>query len=146
MKRIATTAVVLALLVGATIAPAEAGKRKKKAPASYDFVARYENPAFGTGGVGVGVSQPSFVTNATNVFASVEIADDVSPIGYAEFSWDTDGNGIGDTGVVICGATDSSVELPANTSISVFMWAAPSPFCAGFSTSGTLKTTLSSKP
>lgn len=145
MKRILVLSVVLGLIFGA-VASAEAGKKKKsKTPPPYTMEARYDNPAIGTAGAGAGTPS-TFASNSTNTFMSVEIADDNSPTPYGDFSWDTDGDGINDTGHTVCGTEAKDLQVPPNTTIAAFMWALPSPFCPGFSTSGTIKVTFSAVP
>lgn len=146
MKRIVISVLVLGLVFGA-VATAEAGKKKKKKkPAPYTMEAVYDNPAIGTAGAGISFGAPSFASNATNTFMSVEIADDASPTPYGDFSWDTDGDGVNDTGVTVCGTEAKDLQVPPDTTITAFMWALPSPFCPGFSTSGTIKATFSARP
>ena len=144
MKRFLVLFLILGLTVG-SIATAEAGKKKKKEPKPYTMTGTYSNPAIGTAGAGVG-TPVGFTSSATNTFMSVEIADDASPTPYGDFSWDTDGDGISDTGVTVCGTEAKDLQVPPNTQINAFMWALPSPFCPGFSTSGTIKATFSATP
>lgn len=143
MKKAFAVALALGLLAGAFIGPAEA---KKKKPKPYTLEVRYEQPAIGVLGAGVSFGGPSIASNATNVYMSVEIIDDASPTGFGEFSWDTDGDGINDTGVTVCGKTDKPVKVPANQTMIGFMWLAPSPDCVGSSTSGVVKATFSATP
>jgi hypothetical protein len=143
MKRFLVLFLILGLTVG-SIATAEAGK-KKKAPKPYTMTGTYDSPAIGTAGAGAG-TPIGFTSSATNIFMSVEIADDTSPTPYGDFSWDTNGDGINDTGVTVCGTEAKDLQVPPNTQISAFMWALPSPFCPGFSTSGTITATFSATP
>ena len=145
MKRAIAVALALGLLGGAMVAPAEAGKKKKK-PAPYTMEVAYDMPAIGVLGAGVSFGGPSIASNATNVYVSVEITDDASPVGYGEFSWDTDVDTIDDPGFVVCGKTDEPVKVPANQTMTGFMWLAPSPDCPGASTSGVVKATFSATP
>jgi hypothetical protein len=145
MKRSIVLLVVLGLVFGSLVGSAEA-KKKKKAPKPYTITATYDNPAIGTAGAGVTLGAPAFASSATNIYLDVEIADSASPVPYADLSWDTDGDGINDTGVTVCGTTGEDLVVPPGTSITAFMWALPSPFCAGFSTSGTIKATFSATP
>lgn len=147
MRKALAVALALGLLVGALIGPAEAGKKKKKKkPAPYTLEVPYDKPAIGVLGAGVSFGGPVIASNATNVYLTVEIIDDLSPVGYGEFSWDTNGDGINDTGVTVCGETEEPVEVPANLSMTGFMWAVPGPDCAGASTSGLVKATFSATP
>lgn len=146
MKKTIVTLLVLGLVSGALLGNTAEAKKKKKAPKPYTMTATYDNPAIGTAGAGVTLGAPSFASSATNVYLDVEIADTASPIPYADLSWDTDGDGINDTGVTVCGTEAKDLVVPASTTITAFMWALPSPFCAGFSTSGTIKATFSATP
>lgn len=147
MKRTVVIALLVGLIAGAFFAaPADAKKKKKKAPAPYTMQGTYDQPALGTAGAGVTLGGMSFTSSDTNTFMTVEVADTVSPVPYGDFSWDTDGDGVNDTGVVVCGTETKNLEVPPNTQITAFMWALPSPFCAGFSTSGTAKVTFSATP
>lgn len=147
MKRFVILALVLSLASASAVSTtAQAKKKKKKAPKPYTMTATYDQPAIGTAGAGVSSGGPAFTSSATNVFMSIEIADDASPTPYGDFSWDTDGDGVNDTGVTVCGTEAKDLQVPANTAITGFMWALPSPFCAGFSTSGTVEATFSATP
>jgi hypothetical protein len=145
MKKSLVTLLVLGLVFGSLVGSAEA-KKKKKAPKPYTITATYDQPAIGTAGAGVTLGAPSFASSATNVYVDVEITDGASPVPYADLSWDTDGDGVNDTGVTVCGTEAKDLVVPPSTSITAFMWAAPSPFCAGFSTTGTIKATFSATP
>ena len=145
MKKLIVLVLMAAIAAAFVAAPAEAGK-KKKAPAKRVQELRYDNPAIGTAGAAACAGCPSFSTGPGERFLSVEIADDASPIGYVDISYDSDGDGISDTGVTVCGATDGAVEVPESTTFNVFPYAIPSPFCVGSSTAGTLKLTFSKTP
>jgi hypothetical protein len=147
VKRAIAVAISVGLLAGAMAVPAEAGKKKKKkTPPPYTMEVRYENPAIGTMGAGLSLGGPVINSSADHVYVTIEILDDASPTGYGDFSWDTDGNGVADTGITVCGQTEEAVEVPANTALTGFMWAVPSPACPGASTSGTVKATFSTTP
>jgi hypothetical protein len=145
MKRLVALFMMVAIAAAFVAVPAEAAKKKKK-PAKRVQELRYENPAIGTAGAAGCAGCPQFSTGPGERFLSVEITDDVSPIGYADISYDSDGDGISDTGVTVCGATEGAVEVPESTTFTVFPYAIPSPFCVGSSTAGTLKLTFSATP
>jgi hypothetical protein len=145
MKKSMVILLVLGLVFGSLVGSAEA-KKKKKAPKPYTITATYDQPAIGTAGAGVTLNAPSFVSSSTNIYLDLEIADTASPAPYADLSWDTDGDGVADTGITVCGTEAKDLVVPAGTTITAFMWAVPSPFCAGFSTSGTIKATFSATP
>lgn len=147
MKRAIVLSLILGLVFG-SIATAEAGKKKKKKPAPpYTMEATYDTPAIGTAGAGVSTQGISFPSSETHVWVTIEITDDVSPTAHGSFSWDTDGDGVSDTGFVVCGSTPEPVNVPANTTINGFIWGLPGPDCpTGFSTSGSVKATFSATP
>jgi hypothetical protein len=147
MRKTISVLVALGLVASAFAAvPADAKSKKKKTPKPYTINGTYDQPAIGTAGAGVTLGGMTFTSSDTNTFMTVEVTDGVSPIPYGDFSWDTDGDGVSDTGVVVCGTEAKNLEVPPNTTITAFMWALPSPFCAGFSTSGTAKVTFSATP
>ncbi|MBA2724503.1 MAG: hypothetical protein H0U53_00805 [Actinobacteria bacterium] len=150
MKKAIILALVLGLVAGALSAPAMAKKKKKK-PARVERTveARYEFPAgIGAGDVGGACSGcPTFPTGAGEIYAMVEVKDDLNsqPTGIS-LSWDTDGNGVNDTSIDVCGATTEALGVPENTAISAFPYVVPSVSCpGGAATSGTIKVTYSNK-
>ena len=75
---------------------------------------------------------------------AIELIDDGGGVASASVSWDTDGDGISDTGFEVCGKTDAPQEIPASTAINVFVWASPSSSCPdAMATAGTIKATFS---
>jgi hypothetical protein len=146
MKRIVSIMLATGLLAVAYAAPADAARRKKPRKVQRKMEVRYENPMFGAAGAGLCVGCPSFVTGPKEKFVKVKIVDDVSPIGYVDMSYDSDGDGISDTGFTVCGATEGAVEVVPSTEYVIFPSAVPSPFCAGSSIAGTVKLTFSNLP
>lgn len=147
MKKMLLLGLIAALVASALVTPATAGKKKgKKVASPYTSVLTYTRPAIGTGGNGLGTEALSLSSTSTHVYATIEVADDASPTGYITLGWDTNGDGVADQSITVCGATDGSIEVPASTTFTVFPWLLPSPDCAGFSTSGTITATFSSKP
>lgn len=148
MKKIVTAGLIAALIIGALVAPAAAGKKKKKKlPAPYTSVLTYTRPAIGSSGNGVGTEALSLTSSSRHVYVSVKVADDISPTGNVSLSMDSDGDGVGDTAVTVCGHTEGSIEVPPNTTLTVFPWALPSTDCpTGFSTSGTITAIFSVTP
>ncbi len=150
MKKWLVLIMVLGLVVG-SVATADAGKKKKKkkAPAPRVMEVRYENPAIGINGVG-GVCSgcPQIAVGADERFISVELDDDVSPFPTMRFSWDTDGDGRNDTGVVVCGAeTDAPLEVPPGVTMTAFPYPVPGPACpTGFAVTGSIKITFTATP
>lgn len=144
MRKIITVALSAALVLGAFGAPAaEAGKKKKAKPRKASAV--YDNPSIGSsdiGGLGIGI--PQFGTAANENFMTVKITDETGLPVPASVSWDTDGDGISDTGFEVCGATEEPMPIEGGMTINVFVWALPSTTCpVGTATSGTVDVTFS---
>jgi hypothetical protein len=137
---------VMITIAAAFVAVPTAQAAKKKAPQARKMKIRYENPAIGTAGAAGCAGCPSVASGKGERFVKVEIVDDVSPIGYVDISYDTDGDGVNDTGITVCGSTEEAVEIPESTSFVIFPYVIPSPFCVGSSTAGTVKLTFSKLP
>jgi hypothetical protein len=150
MKRSIVLLLILGLLAGALAAPAEAAKKKKKKkkPVTYTMEAPYDNPAIGSSDLGGGcLGCPSFAVPSDATYMSVEITDSTGLPVPASISWDTDGDGISDTGFEICGKTEEAQAVEPGVTANVFVWVLPSTICPnGTATSGTVKVTLSSVP
>ena len=145
MKKYLAVTLALGLLAGTMTAPAEAGKKK---PTVRAFEVRYENPAFGVGGVGGGCSGcPAVAVGPNETYALIEIVDDASPTGYVSFNYDADGDGIQDvgSGPVVCGSTPEPVAMEPGAGYTAWPWPAGIE-CAGSSTAGTIKVLFSSSP
>ena len=143
MRKTLTTILATCLVFGAFAAPsAEAAKKKK--PKVMKFELPYGGPAIGTAGAGGCSGCPSFSTPSHQSYATISVADDTFPTAHVSFSWDTNGDGVSDTGFVVCGATTESVAVPPSTTVNVFPWALPGPDCpTGASSSGTIAIELS---
>jgi hypothetical protein len=143
MRKTITAVLAASLALGAFALPsAEAAKKKKPKVTQFDLA--YGSPAVGTSGVGACSGCPSFSVGDDDNYISVESTDDVSPTTHLSFSWDTDGDGVTDTGFTVCGATPEPIALPGATTIAIFPWALPGAECpTGASTSGTISITLS---
>jgi len=142
MRKVITVALSAAMVLGAFGVPAaEAGKKAKVRKAS----AIYDNPSIGSsdvGGLGIGI--PSFGTAANEKFMTVKITDSTGLPAPASVSWDTDGDGISDTGFEVCGETKEPMPIEGGMEINVFVWALPSTTCpVGTATSGTVDVTFS---
>jgi hypothetical protein len=151
MKKTLVLLVALGLIAGSFAAPATAKKKKKKKPVRVERVveARYEFPAgIGSSSIGGACSGcPAFPNSPDELYVAVEVTDDASPTAGVSFSWDTDGDGVSDTGFEVCGATDGFIEIPSSVSITAFPWILPGADCPdGVSTSGTIKVTFSNMP
>jgi hypothetical protein len=114
--------------------------------------AHYDAPAAGSATAGGGCPSqppqaasgcPSFPTNSNETSMSIEITDDGGSNVAASASWDTDGDGISDTGFDFCGKTDAPQPIPPGTVVNVFVWGAPSADCPdGHATTGDVKATI----
>lgn len=148
MRRTWTILLILGLIAGMMAVPAEAGKKKKsKKPQVRTFEVRYENPAFGVGGVGGGCSGcPSIVLAPNESFAVLVIEDDASPSGYIDLSYDEDGDGIQDlgSGPTVCGSTPEPVEVEPGAAYTAWPWAAGAGCPGSSSIAGTIKVMASS--
>lgn len=159
MKKTFSVLVMIGLLVGAVALPADAGKKKKKAPQRVERVAetQYAAPAIGSSTAG-GVcpnatgSCGRSATGPDDRFVKVEITD-AAPGATVPFTLgqDTDPNTLG-TEVIYgdyCGTTgDAPIALDvAGAEVLVFVWAFGDIVCpGGFATTGTVKMTFSNLP
>lgn len=147
MKKLIVTSVVAALAVGALVAPAEAGKKKKAKPRVAE--AAYENPAIGIPGV---VGSPAlggafeFPTMTTENYISVEITDDAG--GDVTFTMSQNSDDSSTQYEIIgtwCGATGEPVQIVPGLPVRVSVYTMPGPdqpTCMGPATSGTMKATF----
>ena len=72
----------------------------------------------------------------------IEITDDISPNSSASFAWDSDGDGLNDSGIDVCGSTPEPVEVMPGTQYNIFPYLLPSTTCTdGGATSGTIVVT-----
>jgi len=149
MRRVLTVFLVIGLLAATMAVPAEAGKKKKKkkkAAAVRTFEVRYENPAFGFGGVGGTCSGcPAIAFGPEETFAVFVIEDDVSPSGYIDLAYDQDGDGIQDLGAgpQVCGATEEPVAVEP-VGYTAWPWAVGAGCPGSSSIAGTIKVMASS--
>lgn len=150
MKRAWTILMVLGLVGSAMAVPAEAKKKAKK-PTVRIVEATYDQPALGIGGVAGGCPAgacPTIPTAVNETYAMVFIEDDVSPSGYVDFSYDTDGDGFQNpgSGPTVCGSTPEPVAVEAATAYTAWPWTVGEGCQGSASTSGTIKVLLSSDP
>lgn len=147
MRRAWTILLVLGLIAGMMAAPAEARKKKPKKAKVRAFEVRYDNPAFGIGGVGGGCSGcPSIPVAPNETYAVFLIEDDVSPSGYINLAYDSDGDGVQDldAGPTVCGSTPEPVEIEPGVSYTAWPWLAGTGCPGSSSFSGTIKALFSS--
>lgn len=109
---------------------------------------RYEGPAIGgadTPAINLfGALFPiNFIPGAGEELAMVEIVDDLSPNSSAGFSYDSDGDGLNDTGFDVCGSTAEPIAVIPGTQYNIFPYLLPSTTCTdGVATSGTIVVTF----
>ncbi|MDQ4025574.1 MAG: hypothetical protein M3217_08825 [Actinomycetota bacterium] len=145
MKKLVVTAVVAALAVGALVAPAEAGKKKKARVAE----GTYDNPAVGVPGV-AGTSSLGgayeFGTMANENFISVEVDDDAGGMPTITFSQNTDpSDDAWEIFAVACGKTEEPLPIEGGLPVRVSVYATPgrgAETCTGPATSGTITATF----
>ena len=146
MRKLVVTGLVAALAVGALIAPAEAGKKKKKARVAEGT---YDNPAVGVPGV-IGTSNAGgayeFGTIAGENFISVEVDDDAGGTPTITFSQDTDTSNTGwEIFATACGATEEPLPIEGGLPVRVSVYATPgrgAETCTGPATNGTITATF----
>jgi hypothetical protein len=146
MKKLIVTSVVAALVAGALVTPAEAGKKKPK-PRTIEGT--YSNPAVGVPGV-VGVpaagGNAEFATLTSENYISVEVVDDSGGAPFITFSQDSNTANPGwEIFATACGKTDEPIQITPGLPIRVAVYAAPgreAPTCTGPATSGTIKATF----
>jgi hypothetical protein len=138
---------LVVVLASSLLALSVDAKPKKKRPYKRTVTARYENPAIGTADTpGACSGCPSFATVGKDRYVKVVVTDDNTPTASVGFSWDTDGDGINDTGFDVCGKTDKPVKLPGGVSITAFPYIGPSTGCPeGASTSGRIRMVFTAK-
>lgn len=154
MKKTIAVALSLGLLVGALVAPAEAGKKKRK-PKKVTRTAEgtYDNPAIGIPGV-VGTSSAGgaveFPLGPKEKFLSLEITDSSGQPVTATLSQDSDPSTPSwEIFATICGATDEPLEVLPAVAVRVSVYTTPGPeqpTCTGPATSGTIAATFSNLP
>ena len=99
-----------------------------------------DSPALNPWGL---VAPVNFIPGMGETQALIEIVDDVSPNASAGFSYDSDGDGLNDTGIDVCGSTPEPIEVLPGTQYNVFPYLLPSTTCTdGVATSGTIKVTF----
>lgn len=89
------------------------------------------------------ISPVNFIAGPGETLAMIEIIDDASPKASAGFSYDSDGDGLNDTGIDVCGETPEPVEMIPGTQYNVFPYLLPSTGCTdGVATSGKIIVTF----
>ncbi|HEV2757065.1 MAG TPA: hypothetical protein VG318_14955 [Actinomycetota bacterium] len=146
MKKLIVTGLVAAVVAGALIAPAEAGKKKEKARVAEGT---YDNPAVGIPGV-AGTSNAGgayeFGTIAGERFISVEVDDDSGGSPTLTFSQNTDtSDDSWEIFATACGKTEEPLPIEGGLPVRVSVYATPGvgqTTCVGPATSGTITATF----
>lgn len=147
MKKLIVTGLIAALVAGALVAPAAAGKKKKAKARVVE--AGYDNPAVGIPGV---VGSPAaggayeFPTLSTENNVFIEIADGGGADVTFTMSQDSDPNNPGyEIMGTWCGATEEPVGITPGLPLRVTVYTTPGPdqpSCTGPATSGTITATF----
>ena len=109
---------------------------------------RYEGSAIGSADTPAiypfGALNPvNFIAGTGETKALIEIIDDNTPKASAGFSYDSDGDGLNDTGFDVCGSTPEPVEVLEGTQYNIFPYLLPSTSCTdGIAITGTIKVTF----
>ncbi len=160
MRRALVVGMILSLIVGALIAPAEAGKKKKKkkAPVRVERVAEaeYQAPAFGSpdsGGVCLNASNScaNIATGGEDRYVKVTVEDATGTATGFTLGQDTDPATVGTETIYgdFCGTTgDTAIQLAApGVELLSFVWAFGAVTCpGGFGTTGKVVATFSNMP
>jgi hypothetical protein len=147
MKKLIVTSVVAALVAGALIAPAEAGKKRKPKPRVVEGT--YANPAVGAPGL-VGTSNAGgafeFVALSNENTISVVIEDDGG--GTPTFTMSQNSDPADDTYEIMgtwCGETPEPVVIEPGLAVRVSVYTTPGPdqpSCVSPASSGTIVATF----
>ena len=89
------------------------------------------------------IAPVNFIPGSGETQAMIEIIDDLTPKASAGFSYDSDGDGLNDTTLDVCGETPEPLEVIPGTQYNVFPYLLPSTSCNdGVATSGTIIVTF----
>ena len=154
MKKGVVVALILGLIASAlVVAPAEAGKKKKK-KVTREVTVEYQAPALGTPESGGVCLRPTnscgdIPVGATEKFVLVEITDATGTPVAVNLGQDTDPNTLGtevDLGTY-CGTTEVPIPMEPGYTIVVFPWAFGGGTCPGaVATTGSVTATMSNLP
>lgn len=153
MKRATLVCLAVALLAGALVAPADAGKRKPK-KITREAVAKYDYPVFGPASADNGAClpcHPYLPTFADERWVRVTVEDAVSPTPVAFYIREVDPDGNRqpvEGGGPFCGSTgDQRVEIRPGYRIFVSVYALGDVVCPGaVATTGTVTAVFSNVP
>jgi hypothetical protein len=150
MKRTVVVALLISLIAGLLIAPAEARRRRRIVQRAR---AAYETPALGHSDavigcllVADGLDCVNFIPRAGMKYLRLQIRDQSGTSTYAAVSQDLDGDGVGDVDYPnVCGKTAKPIKIRPGYEVTVFINAGPGadPPCPGVGTPGTVRATFS---
>ncbi len=151
MRKTASVAIIIGLLVGAFAVPAEAAKKKKARVFKGTYMCPCGVQVLGQGpGFRLGSGEGGFEVPVLpkERFMSLEITDDSGLPVYFNISQDVDGDGTlyeheAGTG---CGKTTEPAELVPGASVVVFLYSGTCDVGVALATGGSFTATLSAKP
>jgi hypothetical protein len=133
-RRVTVLLLVLSLLMGVPAAAQPAAKKRR--PASRTVELKYDGGAVP---FVICIDCPGTFSLPGERFVSVEIIDDVAPIGYIDLAWFHPSHDF----FPVCGQTKAPQPIPSGAELTAYPWVAPAVDCpTGFSTSGTIKLTF----
>ena len=151
MKKAIVTAIVVGLLAGAVVAPAEAGKKKKKKPKRVETVysGTYDTPAPGAPGLAwrANCGAPNtgcllFTSGAKDKFLKIDLTDTSGQAVYAEL-WSGTADGFDTRAAQICGSTEEVLEISSSMSYALVLTPPDPTVCQAPATQGSITATLS---
>ena len=150
MRRTIVAALVISLLAGVLLAPAEARRRRRIVQR---VKAEYQTPALGHSDAVVGCLNGSDVAGCVDLipragmkYLKLRIMDESGTSTYAGVSQDLDGDDVGDTDYPnVCGKTTKAIKIRPGYEVTVFINGGPGadPPCPGVGTSGMVHATFS---
>jgi hypothetical protein len=155
MRKLVVSFVLVGLMAGALVAPAEAGKKKPRKPKRIERLAEgtYANPAVGVPGVAGSAAAGGaveFPLTSDEAFVSIDITDDGGQPVIATLSQDTDpSTPAWEIFATICGKTEAPLDIAPGITVRVSVYTMPGPdqpTCKGPASAGTIKATFSNLP
>lgn len=139
-----------ALILGASIVPADAKKKPKRTERTAE--ATYYGAAIGVCYAPEHIGCTRFETTPKDKYLSIEIADTLQTTVYARVFQDLDGSGPTTEVASICGRSEEPIPITPGATVVIFIWGAllqgePGPVdCPGAVSSGTIKMAFSNLP
>ena len=148
MKKAIVVAVTAALVAGAFVGPADAGKKKKPKKVTREVAFEYVCPcvgAFQLGGLtGTNVGGGPMPVGLESYLTAVAVDTGGQPVPVS-IQQDLDGDGGNNPVGEFCGETTEPMQINPGLEIRVFV-GLPSPDCPGPALGGTINFTLSNLP